>query len=90
MQNKTVQKIAVTEGFGVSIVVATEDLASGAFLAQYTGQVMNRQALEQRINEEHTKQQKLHVFPINKELVVDASLKGSICRYLSGFATWVD
>ena len=73
-------KLAITEGFGESIVVATEDIASGVFLGQYTGQVMSKKGLEERITTEYNKQQKLHVLPLNQELVLDASMKGSICR----------
>ena len=72
--------MAITEGFGESIVVATEDVSSGVYLGQYTGQVVAKQGVEEKINKEYTKQQKLHVLPLNQELVVDATAKGSICR----------
>lgn len=80
IQNNTSLKLAITEGFGESIVVATEDVSSGVYLGQYTGQVVAKQGLEEKINKEYTKQQKLHVLPLNQELVVDATAKGSICR----------
>ena len=80
IQNNTAPKISITEGFGVSIVVATDSIPCMAFIGQYTGQVMTKLGLEERIAKEYTKQQKLHVLPLNQELVVDASVKGSICR----------
>ena len=81
IQNNTAIKVAITEGFGVSIVVATEDIPRGAYLGQYTGQVVSTENVEERIANEYTKQQKLHILPLNQDLVVDASVKGSICRY---------
>eukprot|EP00092_Neocalanus_flemingeri_P041191 GFUD01044851.1.p1 GENE.GFUD01044851.1~~GFUD01044851.1.p1 ORF type:complete len:723 (+),score=194.21 GFUD01044851.1:60-2228(+) len=80
IQNNTAIKIAITEGFGVSIVVATEDIPRGVFLGQYTGQVLAKKELDERIVKEYTKQQKLYVLPLNQDLVIDASIKGSICR----------
>ena len=80
IQNSTALKLAITEGFGESIVVATQDVASGGYMGEYTGQVLSKQGLEERIRTEYNKQQKLHVLPLNQELVVDASTKGSICR----------
>jgi len=80
IQNNTPSKLAITEGFGESIVVATQDVPKGVFMGQYTGQVLTKQKLEERITTEYTKQQKLYVLPLTQELVVDATLKGSITR----------
>ena len=80
IQNNAATKLAITEGFGESIVVATQDVVSGEYMGQYTGQVLNKQGLQERIKTEYSKQQKLYVLPLTQELVVDASSKGSICR----------
>ena len=64
-------------------VVATHDLEAGSFIGQYTGQVMTRDKFEEILNNEYVLSQnlKLHVLPLSVDLVVDATAKGSICRY---------
>jgi len=80
IQNNAPSKLAITEGFGESIVVATQDVVGGVFMGQYTGQVLSKHKFEEKINSEYRKQQKLYSLPLNEELVVDASTKGSITR----------
>ena len=80
IQNNAPNKLAITEGFGESIVVATQDVASGVFMGQYTGQVLAKQKFEEKVQTDYAKQQKLFAMPLNEELVLDASTKGSITR----------
>ena len=70
-------------------VVATHDLEAGSFIGQYTGQVMTRDKFEEILNNEYVLSQnlKLHVLPLSVGLVVDATMKGSICRYAYCFPT---
>ena len=72
-------KLAITEGFGESIVVATENIKSGSFLGQYTGQIVSKQKLEEKLSTE-SNAKKQYVLPLSKDLVIDATDKGSICR----------
>jgi len=79
MQTGVPMKLAITEGFGESIVVATENIKSGSFLGQYTGQIVSKQKLEEKLSTE-SNAKKQYVLPLSKDLVIDATDKGSICR----------
>jgi len=81
MQVQTQPLLAQTEAG----VIVTHDLMAGSFVGQFTGQVMTRDTFEQKLSTEYVNNGnlKLHVIPLNAELVVDATIKGSVCRLAS-------
>ena len=64
-------------------MLVTDDLSPGALIGEYTGQVMRKEVFEEKLRSEyvHKENLKLHVVPLNDELVVDATVKGSLCRH---------
>ena len=78
MQLQSQPLLAVTEAG----VVVTHDLTMDTFIGQYTGQLMSRDMFEEKLRTEYinTGNLKLHVMPLNDDLVIDATIKGSICR----------
>ena len=79
MQLQTQPLMAATDN---GTVLATKDMAPGTFIGQYTGQVMTKDTFEEKLRTEYVNNQslKLHVIPLNEELVVDATVKGSMSR----------
>ena len=62
-------------------LTVTTNLEAGALVAQYTGEVMTREAFQSRLEEEYAQQEySLYVYPLTEELVVDATSKGSVIR----------
>jgi len=80
IQLKGDDKIALTEEFGGTKLVATGEIEAGSYLAQYTGQLVTRDDLEDRLAKLYRPEQRIHVLPLNKVWVVDATTKGSIAR----------
>jgi len=68
--------------FSAGSLVVSEHLEPGDLVAQYTGQVMTRDTFQSRL-EEYAQHEdlSLHVYPLSDDLVVDATTKGSICRF---------
>ena len=79
MQLQTEPLLVATEAG----VVVTHDLVAGSFIGQYTGQVMTRESFEDKLRNEYINNEslKLHVIPLTEDLVIDATSKGSVCRY---------
>ena len=77
---------AIANGWSERVVtkqgklVAMEALPAGTFLAQYTGEVLNKGELESRMANVYQKGQTLYMQPLGKTAVVDATKKGSIAR----------
>ena len=68
--------------FSGGSLVATTNLEVGAVVAQYTGEVMSKETFQTRLAKEYAqKDLSLHVFPLNEQFVVDATIKGSIIRW---------
>ena len=64
-------------------VTATTKLEAGAVLGQFTGEVMTREAFQTRLEGEYAQQDySLYVYPLTEELVVDATSKGSVIRWI--------
>ena len=62
-------------------VTATTKLEAGAVLGHFTGDVMTREEFQIRLKE-YGLQDYVYVFPLNEELVVDATRTGSIIRWV--------
>ena len=61
---------------------ATTNLEAGAVLGQFTGEVMTREAFQTRLVEYAQQDYSLYVYPLTEELVVDATSKGSVIRWV--------
>ena len=77
---------AVTNGLSERVttkqgrLVAMEALPAGSFLAQYTGEVLSREELENRMANMYQMGQTLYLLPLGQTAIVDATKKGSIAR----------
>ena len=76
ISNRTADKVRLDQGR----LVATEGVAPGRFLAQYTGEVISRQELEVRLIYSYKTGQNVYVLPLGDGAVVDATSKGGQCR----------
>ena len=61
-------------------LVAMEAVPAGTFLAQYTGEVIAVEELENRFSNLYQTGQPLYLLPLGQTALVDATLKGSIAR----------
>ena len=75
---------AVTNGLSERVttkqgrLVAMEALPAGSFLAQYTGEVLSREELENRMANMYQMGQTLYLLPLGQTAIVDATKKGSL------------
>jgi SET domain-containing protein len=76
VSNGTAARVAVQGGR----LVATEPLPPGAFLSQYTGEVLTRAEMAARLGDRYQPGQKLHALPLGEEAVVDATDRGAAAR----------
>merc|ERR1719339_39903 len=80
------QNMAVTNGLGERVttnqgrLVAMEAVPAGTFLAQFTGEVLAKEELENRMANLYQMGQPLYLLPLAQTAVVDATKKGSIAR----------
>merc|ERR1719339_155412 len=80
------QNMAVTNGLGERVttkqgrLVAMEAVPAGSFLAQFTGEVLAKEELENRMANLYQMGQPLYLLPLAQTAVVDATKKGSIAR----------
>ena len=79
ISKKTPDKVRMEQ----DVLVATERVRGGRYLAQYTGEVVTREEMEDRVRSEYWPGQTLHVLPLATTAVVDATNKGGICRLAS-------
>ena len=70
-------------GVSYFIVFLVISLIESAVFVKTIGQVMTRDTFEQKLSNDYVNNGnlKLHVIPLNADLVVDATIKGSVCRY---------
>ena len=78
---------AITNGLGERVtttnqgrLVAMEAVPAGTFLAQYTGEVIAKEELENRMANLYKMGQPLYLLPLGQTALVDATKKGSIAR----------
>ena len=77
---------AVTNGLGERVttkqgrLVAMEAVPAGTFLAQFTGEVLAKEELENRMANLYQMGQPLYLLPLGQTALVDATKKGSIAR----------
>merc|ERR1719339_751926 len=80
------QNMAVTNGLSERVtmnqgrLVVMEAVPAGTFLAQFTGEVLAKEELENRMANLYQMGQPLYLLPLGQTALVDATKKGSIAR----------
>uniref|UniRef100_A0A2P2LLC8 Histone-lysine N-methyltransferase ASHH3 isoform X2 n=1 Tax=Rhizophora mucronata TaxID=61149 RepID=A0A2P2LLC8_RHIMU len=76
-------KLVQTEKCGAG-VVADEDIKQGEFVIEYVGEVIDDKTCEERLwNMKHRGEKNFYLCEINRDMVIDATYKGNMSRYIN-------
>lgn len=76
-------KLVQTEKCGAGIV-ANEDIKQGEFVIEYVGEVIDDKTCEERLwKMKHHGESNFYLCEINRDMVIDATYKGNLSRYIN-------
>jgi len=79
-KKSVVNELEVVGKDGEKMVITRNPIPEGCFIIQYTGEVMSSQSFQQRVASYGNRP--TFCLPMTRDLVIDASVKGSVCRYV--------
>ena len=78
VRRSVVEQLEVVSKDGQPILITQNPIPEGSFIIQYTGEVMSSQSFQQRVASYGNRP--TYCLPMTRDLVIDASMKGSVCR----------
>jgi len=79
-RKSVVNQLEVVSRDGQTMLMTRNPIPEGCFIIQYTGEVMSSQSFQQRVASYGNRP--TFCLPMTRDLVIDASVKGSVCRYV--------